>query len=56
MGLSWTLLLKLMFVKRLEAGAHNLLRDIYVRRGGTQRRGCERQWQEIRQLESEVSN
>ena len=49
-------IVKLMFVKRLETGAHNLLRGTSVTTGGMCWQRCERLVRVFRQLESDVSN
>ena len=49
-------ILKLMFVKRLETGAHNLLCGMPVTTGEMCWQRCKRLVQVFRQLESDVSN
>ena len=49
-------ILKLTFAKRLETGAHNLLRGTSATTGGMRWQRCERLVRVFRQLESDVSN
>ena len=49
-------IVKLMFAKRLETGAHNLLCGTSVTTGGMRWQRCERLVRVFRQLESDVSN